>query len=106
MFKETFDKKYHLCNKIVIEICSKQYYKQNDTYAAIRQFWNEIDVFDRLCSGAYGVTVQKNIWRHKIATVFQNSMCEISFMTQFNQQRCRCLTVQWEVGLLNSVQSC
>ena len=102
MFKETFDKKYHLCNKIVIEICSKRYYKQNDTYAAI----NEIDVFDRLCSGAMVLPFKKNILRHKLATVFENSMCEISFMTQFDQQRCRCLTVQWEVGLLNSVQSC
>ena len=39
-----------------------------------------------------------NISRHKLATVFWNSMCEISFMTRFKQQRCRCLLPGGSLG--------
>ena len=44
-----------------------------------------------------------NISRPKFAIVFQNGTCEIGFMTRFSQQRCRCVTVRWEFGLLNWV---
>ena len=46
----------------------------------------------------------KNI---KSAPVYRgdlNSLCEISFMTRFNQYRCQCFTVRWKFGLLNSMQ--
>ena len=45
-----------------------------------------------------------HISRHKLTTVFWNNLCEINFMTRFNQQRCQCFTVWWEFRLLNSVQ--
>ena len=73
--------------------------------------WFHCTMFRRLCCFRLTILLENcqsdtlhNISRHKLATVFQNSMCEISFMTRFNQQRCQCFTVRWEFGLLNSVQ--
>ena len=73
--------------------------------------WFHCTMFRRLCCFRLTTVLENchsdtlhNISRHKLATVFWNSMCEISFMTRFKQQRCRCFTVRWEFGLLNSMQ--
>ena len=67
--------------------------------------WFHCTIFRRLCCFRLTTVLENchsdtlhNISRHKLATVFRNSMCEISFMTRFKQQRCRCFTVRWEFG--------
>ena len=67
--------------------------------------WFHCTMSRRLCCFRLTIVLENcysdtrhNISRHKLATVFLNSMCEISFMTRFNQQRCQCFTVWWEFG--------
>ena len=68
--------------------------------------WFHCTMFRRFCCFRLTTVLENchsdtihNISRHKLATVFHNSMCEISFMTRFKQQSCRCFTVRWEIGL-------
>ena len=67
--------------------------------------WFHCTMFRRLCCFRLTTVLENchsdtlhNISRHKLATVFWNSIREISFMTRFKHQRCRCFTVRWELG--------
>ena len=72
--------------------------------------WFHCTIFRRLRCFRLTIVLEKyrlhNMSRHKLATVFWNSMCQVSFMTRFNKQRCRCFTIRWEFGLLNSMRHC
>ena len=67
--------------------------------------WFHCTMFRRICCFRLTTVLENchsdtlhNISRHKLATVFWYSMCEISFMTRFKQQRCRCLLSGGSLG--------